>query len=62
MGIILGQILIPALNKLDGFFVIYSVTGVLLAFSFSVMVGIIFGFYPAWKGSKLDPVDALRSE
>lgn len=62
LGILLGQILIPALNTLDGFFVIRSVTGVLLAFSFSAVVGVVFGFYPAWKGSQLDPVDALRSE
>ncbi len=62
IGILLGQLLIPALNTLDGFFVIRSITGVLLAFSFSAIVGVVFGFYPAWKGSQLDPVDALRSE
>ncbi len=62
LGILFGQALIPALNTLDGFFVIHSVVGVVLAFSFSAIVGVIFGFYPAWKGSKLDPVDALRSE
>ncbi|MCA9839926.1 MAG: ABC transporter permease [Trueperaceae bacterium] len=41
---------------------VLSIPSMVLAFAFSAAVGIFFGFYPAQRAAKLDPVDSLRYE
>ena len=62
IGIVIGISSAEILSVAAGWPVIISLFSVFLAFCFSMLVGIFFGFYPAYKASLLNPVDALRYE
>jgi putative ABC transport system permease protein len=61
-GITLGVAGSSLLSAAAGWTTIVSPLSIILAFGFSGMVGIFFGFYPAYKASLLNPIDALRYE
>ncbi len=62
LGIALGMYGGDVAGKMLGTGSVVSIEVVIIAFSISTMIGIIFGVYPANKASKLNPVDALRYE
>lgn len=60
-GVVLSYLVIPLMEK--GSIPIYStIDGKILAFAFAVLTSAIFGFYPAYKASKLTPIDALNHD
>jgi putative ABC transport system permease protein len=61
-GVVVGVTSSEILSTLAGWPTIVSPFSILLAFGFSGLVGIFFGFYPAYKASLLDPIEALRFE
>ena len=62
LGIGTGFWLAPLLTKFAGFPTLISNTSVAMAFTVSAFIGIVFGFFPALKAARLDPIDALRYE
>jgi macrolide transport system ATP-binding/permease protein len=61
-GVLLGSGISMLINIFAGWSVRVSSFSVILATTFSLIVGIVFGLWPAQKASKLDPIEALRYE
>lgn len=62
LGIALGHGLSVLMTVLMNWPSLVSYGAIILAVGVSAMVGVIFGYYPAWKAARLDPIEALRYE
>lgn len=62
IGIAIGVGIATIATNLLGFAVKPSVDGIILSVTFSVFIGMFFGYYPANKAAKLNPIEALRYE
>jgi putative ABC transport system permease protein len=62
LGISLGWLTAFIVRSLNVVKAQVTLDSVLLAFSLSAAVGIFFGLYPAFRASRLQPIDALRYE
>ena len=62
IGVIVGWAVSSIVNSMGLMTTVVSADIVILAVSVSVGIGLFFGFYPAWNASRLNPIEALRSE
>jgi putative ABC transport system permease protein len=62
IGVIIGWGGSYLVSHFSSISTLVSANIVILAVSVSIGIGLFFGFYPAWNASRLDPIQALRSE
>lgn len=62
LGIAIGHGSALLVNKFLNWAVLVSWMAIGASVGVSIFVGVVFGFYPAWKASQLDPIEALRYE
>lgn len=62
IGIVLGALMTEAIGSMMGITCTPSAASVLVSFSVSVGIGLLFGYAPAKRAARLSPIDALRSD
>lgn len=62
LGVIFGGLASWAVSAIANWPVQIEIFSVVLSFAVCTLIGVVFGFYPAAKASKLDPIEAIRYE
>lgn len=62
VGVAVGIAGAKIIGAAKGWPILIQFSSAAAAFAFSALVGMFFGFYPAWRASKLNPIDCLRYE
>ena len=62
IGVALGVVTAQTIGAVQHWPIMIEVSSAIMSFGFSALVGMFFGFYPAYRASKLNPIDCLRYE